>query len=107
MMESNQPGNRDGDAVVENAKPKLKQPPRYKVVLLNDDFTPMEFVVHILERFFSMDRTQATHVMLQVHTQGRAVCGIYPAQIAETKVSQVNEYARKHQHPLMSSMEEA
>lgn len=107
MMESNQPGDRDGDAVVESAKPKLKPPPRYKVVLLNDDFTPMEFVVHILERFFSMDRTQATHVMLQVHTQGRAVCGIYPAQIAETKVSQVNEYARKHQHPLMSSMEEA
>ncbi|MES1993818.1 MAG: ATP-dependent Clp protease adapter ClpS [Candidatus Macondimonas sp.] len=107
MMESNRPGEGDGDAVVENAKPKLKPPPLYKVVLLNDDFTPMEFVVHILERFFSMDRTQATHVMLQVHTQGRAVCGVYPAQIAETKVSQVNEYARKHQHPLMSSMEEA
>ena len=107
MMESNRPGERDGDAVVENAKPKLKPPPLYKVVLLNDDFTPMEFVVHILERFFSMDRTQATHVMLQVHTQGKAVCGVYPAQIAETKVSQVNEYSRKHQHPLMSSMEEA
>ena len=107
MMESNRPGEGNGDAVVENAKPKLKPPPLYKVVLLNDDFTPMEFVVHILERFFSMDRTLATHVMLQVHTQGRAVCGVYPAQIAETKVSQVNEYARKHQHPLMSSMEEA
>lgn len=106
-MESNRPGEGDGDAVVENAKPKLKPPPLYKVVLLNDDFTPMEFVVHILEQFFSMDRTQATHVMLQVHTQGKAVCGIYPAQIAETKVSQVNEYSRKHQHPLMSSMEEA
>lgn len=106
-MESNRPGEGDGDAVVENAKPKLKPPPLYKVVLLNDDFTPMEFVVHILERFFNMDRTQATHVMLQVHTQGKAVCGVYPAQIAETKVSQVNEYSRKHQHPLMSSMEEA
>ena len=107
MMESNHPGDRDGDALVESAKPKLKPPPLFKVVMLNDDFTPMEFVVHVLERFFSMDRTQATHVMLQVHTQGRAVCGVYPAQIAETKVSQVNEYARKHQHPLMSSMEEA
>ena len=107
MIESSQPGRHDGDTVVENAKPKLKPPPLFKVVMLNDDFTPMEFVVHVLERFFSMDRTQATHVMLQVHTQGKAVCGIYPAQIAETRVSQVNEYARKHQHPLMSCLEEA
>ncbi|HBG52053.1 MAG TPA: ATP-dependent Clp protease adapter ClpS [Gammaproteobacteria bacterium] len=107
MMESGQPGGHDGEAVIENAKPKLKPPPHFKVVMLNDDFTPMEFVVHVLERFFGMDRTQATHVMLQVHTRGKAVCGIYPAQIAETKVTQVNDYARKHQHPLLSSLEEA
>ena len=107
MMEPGQPNERGGDVAVESAKPKLKPPPLYKVLLLNDDFTPMEFVVHILERFFGMDRVRATHVMLQVHTQGKAVCGVYPIQIAETRVTQVNEYARKHQHPLMSSMEEA
>ncbi len=89
------------------AKPKLKQPPLFKVVMLNDDFTPMDFVVHVLEKFFRMDRGKATQVMLKVHTQGRAVCGVYTAQIAETKVSLVNDYARKHQHPLLCSMEEA
>lgn len=107
MMESDRPGDGDTGTTVETAKPKLKPPPLFKVVLLNDDFTPMEFVVHVLERFFGMDRPTATHVMLQVHTQGKAVCGVYPAQIAETKAAQVNEYARKHHHPLMSSLEEA
>lgn len=107
MMESDPADHGDASATVETAKPKLKPPPQFKVVLLNDDFTPMEFVVHVLERFFGMDRNLATHVMLQVHTQGKAVCGVYPAQIAETKVAQVNDYARKHHHPLMSSLEEA
>lgn len=79
----------------------------YKVVLLNDDYTPMEFVVQVLETFFNMDRETATRVMLTVHTKGKGVCGIYTRDIAETKVAQVNEYARENQHPLLCSMEEA
>ena len=98
---------RDADRglAVEESKPELKRPPMYKVLLLNDDFTPMEFVVHILEKFFSMERHKATRVMLAVHTEGRGVCGTYTRDIAETKVTQVNEYSRKHQHPLMCTME--
>ena len=79
----------------------------YKVILLNDDYTPMEFVVHVLELFFSMNRDKATQIMLHVHTRGKGVCGIYTRDIAETKVAQVNEYAREHQHPLLCTMEEA
>ncbi len=79
----------------------------YKVVLLNDDFTPMDFVVLVLERFFGMDRERATRVMLQVHTQGKGVCGVYSREIAETKVAQVNDYSRAHQHPLLCTMEQA
>jgi len=79
----------------------------YKVVLLNDDYTPMEFVVLVLETFFNMDRERATRVMLAVHTKGKGVCGIYSRDIAETKVAQVNDYARENQHPLLCSMEEA
>lgn len=97
----------NGDLAVEEAKPKLKRPPLYKVVLLNDDFTPMEFVVHVLERFFAMPRDQATRIMLQVHTQGKGVCGIYAREIAETKVALVNGYARQNQHPLLCTMEYA
>jgi ATP-dependent Clp protease adaptor protein ClpS len=97
----------DRGAAVEEAKPKLKRPPLYRVVLLNDDYTPMEFVVEVLERFFSMSRSQATQVMLQVHTRGKGVCGVYSRDIAETRVAQVTEYARRHQHPLMCTMEEA
>ncbi len=92
---------------VQEAKPKLEQPKRYKVILLNDDYTPMDFVVHILEYFFSLDRAQATQVMLQVHTQGKGVCGIYPKDIAETKEEQVNRYSKSEQHPLMCVIEEA
>lgn len=95
----------DRGLAVEESKPELKRPPMYKVVLLNDDFTPMEFVVHILEHFFSMDRHRATQVMLSVHTQGKGVCGIYTREIAESKVAQVNDYSRKHQHPLLCTME--
>lgn len=95
------------DTAVESSEPEVKQPPQYKVVLLNDDYTPMEFVVHVLEHFFRMDREQATQVMLHVHTRGKGVCGVFSADIAETKANQVNRYAREHQHPLMCSMEEA
>ena len=96
-----------GALVTEEAKPKLKKPPLFKVVLVNDDYTPMEFVVHVLEKFFSMDREKATRVMLHVHTRGKGVCGVFTRDIAETKVYQVNEYAREHQHPLLCTMEEA
>ena len=83
-----------------------KPPPMYKVMLLNDDFTPMDFVVAVLERFFRMNREQATLVMLDVHRQGRAVCGIFPRDVAVTKVEQVASFARSHQHPLACVMEE-
>ncbi len=98
----------DADGLaVETAKPKLKRPPLYKVLLLNDDYTPMEFVVYILENFFAMDREKATEIMLHVHTRGMGVCGIFTRDVAETKVAQVNEHARANQHPLMCDMEEA
>lgn len=92
---------------LQESKPKLKKPPRYKVLLLNDDFTPMEFVVHVLEAFFGMSREKATQVMLHVHTRGVGVCGVFTRDIAETKVAQVNDHARANQHPLMCTMEEA
>jgi len=95
----------DGDTAVQEAKPKLKKPPLYKVILLNDDYTPMEFVVEVLEIFFRMNREQATQIMLTVHTQGRGVCGIYTRDIAETKMNQVNQYSRDHQHPLLCEVE--
>ena len=95
------------DLAVEEARPKVKQPPLYRVVLINDDYTPMEFVVDILESVFGMERTRATQVMLEVHTKGKGVCGVYTFEIAETKVAQVTTYARQHQHPLLCTMEEA
>ena len=95
----------EGGLATEEAKPELKRPPLFKVVLLNDDYTPMEFVVEVLEIFFKMNREQATQVMLTVHTQGRGVCGIYTRDIAETKAAQVNQYARDHQHPLLCEIE--
>ncbi len=97
----------DQGLAVEEARPKLKRPPMFKVILLNDDYTPMEFVVQILETFFSMDREKATRVMLNVHTKGKGVCGIFTRDVAETKVKQVNEYSRNHQHPLLCDLEEA
>jgi ATP-dependent Clp protease adaptor protein ClpS len=97
----------DSGLAVDTAKPKLKQPPLFKVVLLNDDYTPMEFVVLVLETFFNMGREKATQVMLHVHTRGVGVCGVYTRDIAETKVQQVNDYSRSNQHPLMCAMEEA
>jgi len=97
----------DGDTLVQQAKPQLKKPPLYKVILLNDDFTPMDFVVEILTDFFNMSLERATQVMLQVHTQGVGVCGTYTKDVAETKVHIVNDYSREHHHPLMCAMEEA
>ncbi len=97
--------DKDGGLALEEAKPKIKKPPLYKVILLNDDYTPMEFVVHILEAFFGMNRDKATHIMLNVHTKGKGVCGVYTREIAETKVSQVNDYARQNEHPLLCTME--
>ncbi|CAM3528834.1 ATP-dependent Clp protease adapter ClpS [Parendozoicomonas haliclonae] len=91
----------DGSVAVATAKPKLQQPPMYKVLLLNDDYTPMDFVVEILEQFFRMSRERATQIMLTVHTQGSAVCGVYTRDVAETRAEQVNRYSREHQHPLM------
>ncbi|MDR2216200.1 MAG: ATP-dependent Clp protease adapter ClpS [Nevskiaceae bacterium] len=93
--------------VVEEAQPQVKQPPLYNVVLLNDDYTPMEFVVDVLERFFRMDRSAATRIMLEVHVKGRGICGVFTYEIAETKVAQVMNYSRDNQHPLMCTMEEA
>jgi ATP-dependent Clp protease adaptor protein ClpS len=95
------------DILVEKAKPRLQPPPMYKVVMINDDFTPMEFVVQVLQSFFNHDREKAVQIMLQVHQSGRGVAGVYAAEIAETKVAQVNAYARKHQHPLLTVMERA
>lgn len=108
-MKPEKPYTSDNDQglVVEKARPKLKPPRMYKVILLNDDYTPMEFVVHVLEIFFRMDRDKATQIMLHVHTRGKGVCGIYTRDIAETKVAQVNEYARENLHPLLCTMEEA
>ena len=94
------------DLALEEARPKLKRPPLYRVLLINDDFTPMEFVVDILETIFSMERTRATQVMLEVHTKGRGVCGVFNYEIAETKVAQVMGLAKQHQHPLLCTMEQ-
>jgi ATP-dependent Clp protease adaptor protein ClpS len=98
--------DKDNGLALLEAKPKLKKPPLYKVVLLNDDFTPMDFVIEILMDFFDMSEEKATQVMLQIHIQGIGVCGMYSKDVAETKVYIVNDYSREHQHPLMCSMEE-
>jgi len=91
--------------IVTKTRPKTKKPSLYKVLLLNDDYTPMEFVVHVLERFFGKGREEATRIMLHVHQKGVGVCGVYTFEVAETKVTQVMELARNHQHPLQCTME--
>jgi ATP-dependent Clp protease adaptor protein ClpS len=91
---------------IEESRPKLKRPPLYRVLLINDDYTPMEFVVEVLQLIFGMDRPKATRVMLEVHTKGKGVCGVYVYEIAETKVAQVTSYAQQHQHPLLCTLEE-
>jgi ATP-dependent Clp protease adaptor protein ClpS len=94
-----------GTGVVVKAKPKPKKPSMYKVLMLNDDYTPMEFVVHILERFFNKTLQVATRIMLDVHRRGVGVCGVYTYEVAETKVTQVMDFARQHQHPLQCTLE--
>jgi len=95
------------DLAVEEERPDVRVPPLYRVLLINDDYTPMAFVVDILETVFGMERTRATQVMLEVHTRGQGVCGVYNFEIAETKVAQVMGYAKQHQHPLLCTMEES
>lgn len=92
--------------VLEAERTKLQPPRMYKVLLLNDDYTPMDFVVNVLQRFFAMDRERATRVMLEVHREGQGVCGLFPRDIAATKVEQVSNFAKQHQHPLACVMEE-
>ncbi len=94
-----------GTAVITKTKPQTKRPSLYRVLLLNDDYTPMEFVVHVLERFFNKDHEAATRIMLHVHHHGIGECGVYTYEVAETKVTQVMDFARKHQHPLQCVME--
>lgn len=93
------------EIILERRKQKLELPPMYKILLLNDDYTPMEFVVEVLQTFFFMSQEQAAQIMIKVHTEGVGVCGVYPSDIAMTKVEQVIKFARQHQHPLMCVME--
>ena len=94
-----------GTGVVVKTKPKTKKPSMYRVLMLNDDYTPMEFVVHILERFFNKNRQEATRIMMHVHRRGVGICGVYTYEVAETKVTQVMDFARQHQHPLQCTLE--
>jgi ATP-dependent Clp protease adaptor protein ClpS len=103
---SEKPGGANGDpGLLTKTKPKTQRPPMYKVMLLNDDYTPMEFVVHILERFFGLTHGQAFEIMLTVHKKGLAVVGVFSFEVAETKVAQVMDFTRRHQHPLQCTME--
>ncbi len=98
-------GGNPSTGVVVKSRPKTKKPSMYKVLMLNDDYTPMEFVVHVLESFFGKSREEATTIMLHVHQRGVGLCGVYTYEVAETKVTQVIDYARKHQHPLQCTLE--
>ena len=100
-------GSEEGGVAVETSKPKLKEPPKYVVLLHNDDYTTMEFVIEVLARFFRKTHEEAVQIMLSVHNEGKGVAGIYTREIAETKVQQVTEYAKAHGHPLMVTAEEA
>ena len=93
--------------LVAAARPEVAPPPMYQVILLNDDYTPMEFVVEVLQQFFTLELERATQVMLHVHTRGRGVCGVFTREVAESKVAQVNEFSRMNQHPLLCTMEKA
>jgi len=99
-------GGGDGKTgIITRTRPKTQRPSLYKVLILNDDYTPMEFVVHVLERFFNKGREEATRIMLHVHHKGVGICGVYTYEVAETKVTQVMDFARQHQHPLQCTME--
>ena len=95
----------NSSSLVELAEPKLKKPSLYRVILLNDDYTPMEFVIYVLQTFFSYDKEKATQIMLAVHTKGKGVCGIYTKEVAETKSNQINNFAKQNEHPLVSDIE--
>ena len=103
--EDDEKGSGNGTAVITRTKTRLKRPSLYRVLLLNDDYTPMDFVIHVLERFFQKNREDATRIMLHVHNHGVGECGIYTYEVAETKVTQVMDFARQHQHPLQCVME--
>lgn len=98
-------GDNDSGIAIAPEKSKLAQPPLYKVVLINDDYTPMDFVVEVLRSFFNLNIEKATQVMLKVHTEGKGVCGVYSKDVAETKAAQVNDYSRECEHPLLCSVE--
>lgn len=104
-LSDSQNADAEGDLAVQTAPPQLKKPPLYAVVLLNDDYTPMDFVIEILQQYFALNLDQATQVMLTVHYEGKGVAGIYPRDIAETKANQVNNYARSQGHPLLCQIE--
>ncbi|MCK5502132.1 MAG: ATP-dependent Clp protease adapter ClpS [Tritonibacter mobilis] len=105
VMMSDNPDDERDLGVLTKTRPRTQRPPRYKVLLLNDDYTPMEFVVIVLERFFGLNHAQAFEIMLTVHKKGLAVVGVFSHEVAETKVAQVMDYARRHQHPLQCTME--
>ncbi len=105
MQNGREDGSGRGTAVITRTKTRTKKPSLYRVLILNDDYTPMEFVVHVLERFFQKNREAATRIMLHVHNHGVGECGVYTFEVAETKVSQVMDFARQHQHPLQCVME--
>ena len=106
-MASHPDSDHQHGVAVQTGKPEVARPPLYSVLLLNDDYTPMDFVVEVLMRFFPMSAEKATQIMLHVHTRGRGVCGVYTREVAESKVAQVNEYSRLNQHPLLCTMEKA
>ena len=105
VMSDKAAGPRDDTSLLTKTKTRTERPPLYKVMLLNDDYTPMEFVVHVLERFFGLNHAQSFEIMLTVHKKGLAVVGVFSVEIAETKVAQVMDFARRHQHPLQCTME--
>jgi len=105
--QSDEDMDNDSGLMVQESRPEVAEPKRYMVILINDDFTPMEFVVLILKEFFNLDEEAATRIMLNVHTKGKGVCGIYSKDIAETKVVMVNEFAKENEHPLLCTMEQA
>ncbi len=107
MGEHKQDDGTPTTSVVTKSRPKTKKPSMYKVLLLNDDYTPMEFVVLVLERFFHKSQEDATRIMLHVHQRGVGICGVYPFDVAETKVTQVTDFSRRHEHPLQCTMEKA
>ncbi|CAK0752524.1 specificity factor for ClpA-ClpP chaperone-protease complex [Gammaproteobacteria bacterium] len=107
MAEKRHSQMNDEDSILQEDRPKFKRPPMYAVFLLNDDYTPMDFVVKVLEQFFGMNHRKAVQVMLQVHAHGQGMCGTFSHEVAETKVAQVNEYSRKNQHPLRCVMEKS